>query len=74
MITLGIALLSSIFTTITINRLFRLYTINMKNAFKVDYGMHFTPIDKFEKLDISYEVEEEVLRTPKHNSAKKFQN
>lgn len=51
LLTVAIAVLSSLLNTFVINRLFRLYVVNVKNAFKVDYGHQFKPV--------GHEVEEE---------------
>ena len=37
-LTIAIAVIATLVNMVAINRLFRLYTINIKNAFKVDYG------------------------------------
>ena len=43
-------MISSLINTFVINRLFRLYTINVKNAFKIDYGHKFAPV-KYDNID-----------------------
>jgi hypothetical protein len=44
-LTVLIALVSSLINVLQINRLFRLYAINVKSAFKIDYGHKFVNID-----------------------------
>jgi len=45
-VTLCIALVSTGIILVAINRLFRLYEISIKNAFKVHYGADFVPLDE----------------------------
>jgi hypothetical protein len=44
-ITIAISIISSILNLIATNRLFRIYLINVKGAFKVDYGHKFLALD-----------------------------
>lgn len=44
-ITVAIALISSLLNVIAINRLYALYILNVKGAFKVDYGHEFLNIE-----------------------------
>ena len=45
-VTVGVAVLSSVFNLVCINRLFRIYVLNVKGAFKVDYGHQYVHIDQ----------------------------
>jgi len=45
-LTVAISIISSILNIISTNRLFRIYLINVKAAFKVDYGHQFLNIEK----------------------------
>jgi len=53
-LTVAIAIISSLLNIIATNRLFRIYLINIKSAFKVDYGHRF--IDAYKGLK-EYEPE-----------------
>lgn len=44
-LTIAIAIISSILNLVSTNRLFRIYLVNVKNAFKVDYGLKFLALD-----------------------------
>ncbi len=44
-LTIAIAIISSILNLISTNRLFRIYLYNVKNAFKIDYGLKFSSLN-----------------------------
>lgn len=43
-LTVAIAVISSLLNLVATNRLFRVYLLNLKNAFKVDYGVQFLDV------------------------------
>lgn len=45
-LTVAISIISSCLNIISTNRLFRIYLINVKAAFKVDYGHKFLALDQ----------------------------
>lgn len=52
-LTLAIAVISTLINLIIINRLFRLYTITIKNAFKVDYGHKYRDLKEMVNPDMA---------------------
>lgn len=45
-VTVGVAFISSILNIICVNRLMRIYVLNVKGAFKVDYGHKFLAMNQ----------------------------
>lgn len=43
-LTVAIAVIASLLNLVATNRLFRIYLFNVKNAFKVDYGLRFADL------------------------------
>jgi ribosome biogenesis protein Tsr3 len=58
--TVVISGISSVLSLIAINRFFRMYYMNMKSAFKVDYGHNFIKINNGGMKEYQPEDEEEI--------------
>lgn len=61
-LTIAIAIISSFLNLIATNRLFRIYLLNLKNAFKVDYGHKFVDMNQgLKEYEPENSIEEEEL-------------
>lgn len=58
--TLGVACISSILSMLAINRLFRMYTLSIKSAFKVDYGHNYLKIEQGGMIEYEPEDDDEL--------------